>query len=144
MIVTEAGARRVTRTEKDGSLTVLAAEFEGKRFNSPNDLAIDSNGRIYFTDPRYGDFSSGNVRDRPLTEIVADAARTGWVAEFLRGLERCRGQCGYFGFCGGAHAANRYFETGRFDTTVTDHCRNSKMRLLEGVLDHVDAHERQH
>jgi gluconolactonase len=63
VIVTEAGARRVTRTEKDGSLTVLAAEFEGKRFNSPNDLAIDSNGRIYFTDPRYGSRDGMEIRD---------------------------------------------------------------------------------
>ena len=49
--------------------------------------------------------------------------------------------CPYFGFCGGAHAANRYFEHGRFDVTETDHCRNSKIRLLEGVLDHARDHE---
>jgi gluconolactonase len=54
LLVTEAGARRVTRTERDGTITVLAERYEGKRFNSPNDLAIDSKGRIYFTDPRYG------------------------------------------------------------------------------------------
>ncbi len=46
--------RRVTRTEKDGTITVLADNYQGKRFNSPNDLTIDSRGRIYFTDPRYG------------------------------------------------------------------------------------------
>src|SRR3954453_9444725 len=54
LLVTEAGARRVTRTELDGTITVLAETYEGKRFNSPNDLAVDSRGRIYFTDPRYG------------------------------------------------------------------------------------------
>jgi gluconolactonase len=54
LIVCEAQARRITRTEKDGSITVLADNFEGKRFNSPNDLTIDSKGRIYFSDPRYG------------------------------------------------------------------------------------------
>lgn len=54
LLVTEAGARRVTRTERDGSVTVLAERYQGKRFNSPNDLALDSRGRIYFTDPRYG------------------------------------------------------------------------------------------
>lgn len=47
------GNRRVTRTEKDGSITILADRWEGKRFNSPNDLTIDAKGRIYFTDPRY-------------------------------------------------------------------------------------------
>jgi gluconolactonase len=54
LLVTEAGARRVTRTERDGTITVLADRYEGKRFNSPNDLALDSKGRVYFTDPRYG------------------------------------------------------------------------------------------
>ena len=54
LLVCEALARRVTRTEKNGSITVLADRYEGKRFNSPNDLAIDSKGRVYFTDPRYG------------------------------------------------------------------------------------------
>lgn len=54
LIACETKNRRVTRTEKDGNITVLADRFEGKRFNTPNDLCIDSKGRIYFTDPRYG------------------------------------------------------------------------------------------
>ena len=59
--------------------------------------------------------------------------------EYLTGVEACRQTCPYFGFCGGGHAANRYFEHGRFDTTVTEHCRNSKILLMEGVLDHAVA-----
>jgi len=47
------GNRRITRTEKGGTITVLADKWNGKRFNSPNDLTIDTKGRIYFTDPRY-------------------------------------------------------------------------------------------
>jgi uncharacterized protein len=94
-----------------------------------------------FTDPAYGDFASGNVLDRPLDEIVAAAvaAPTGWIAEYLAGTENCRASCPYFGFCGGGQASNRLFELGRFDGTVTDHCRNTKIRLLEGVLDHARA-----
>jgi sugar lactone lactonase YvrE len=46
--------RSVTRYERDGKITVLAERYNGKRLNSPNDLAIDRQGRIYFTDPRYG------------------------------------------------------------------------------------------
>jgi uncharacterized protein len=94
-----------------------------------------------FSDARYGDFSSGNVLRTPLAEILAAAAQTPWITEFLDGVEACRSSCPYFGFCGGAHAANRYFEHGRFDGTETDHCRNSKIRLLEGVLDHARDHE---
>ncbi|WP_146848249.1 SMP-30/gluconolactonase/LRE family protein [Brevifollis gellanilyticus] len=54
LVACESGLRRVTRTEKDGGVTVLADRFNGKRFNSPNDLCMDSKGRIHFTDPRYG------------------------------------------------------------------------------------------
>jgi gluconolactonase len=54
LVACESGLRRVTRTEEDGSITILADRFEGKRFNTPNDLCMDSKGRIYFTDPRYG------------------------------------------------------------------------------------------
>ena len=50
----EGGNRRVTRTEKDGTITVLASRYGGKKLSSPNDLAVDSKGRIYFSDPRYG------------------------------------------------------------------------------------------
>jgi gluconolactonase len=49
--------RRVTRTELDGTITVLADNYRGKKFNSPNDLTIDAKGRLYFSDPRYGDRS---------------------------------------------------------------------------------------
>lgn len=94
-----------------------------------------------FTSPHYGDFTSGSVLQQPLADIVAAAATapSGWIAEYLAGVEACRASCAYFGFCGGAHAANRYFEHGRFDGTQTQHCRNSKILLLEGVLDHARA-----
>ena len=46
--------RGITRTEADGTIAYLTDNYEGKRYNAPNDLDIDSNGRIYFTDPRYG------------------------------------------------------------------------------------------
>lgn len=58
LVICEAANRRVTRIEnspgKVGTLTVLAERYDGKRFNSPNDLTVDSQGRIYFSDPRYG------------------------------------------------------------------------------------------
>jgi len=54
LVTCEHQARRVTRTEYDGSITVLADRFEGKRFNSPNDAVVKSDGSIWFTDPAYG------------------------------------------------------------------------------------------
>ena len=53
-LVTCEHASRVTRTEEDGSVTVLATHHDGKELNSPNDLAVKSDGAIYFSDPTYG------------------------------------------------------------------------------------------
>jgi gluconolactonase len=54
LISCEHGTRRVTRTEPDGTITVIADSFQGKRLNSPNDVIVASDGAIWFTDPHYG------------------------------------------------------------------------------------------
>lgn len=54
LVSCEHGNRRITRTEHDGTITVIADQFEGKRFNSPNDIVVRSDGSIWFTDPPYG------------------------------------------------------------------------------------------
>lgn len=54
LVSCEHGTRRITRTEHDGSITVLADRYQGKRFNSPNDVVVKSDGSIWFTDPTYG------------------------------------------------------------------------------------------
>ena len=54
LVTCEHGGRRVTRTEADGSITVITDRFEGKRYNSPNDVVVKSDGSIWFTDPTYG------------------------------------------------------------------------------------------
>jgi gluconolactonase len=54
LVTCEHGMRRVTRTEADGSITVIADSFQGKRLNSPNDVVVKSDGSIWFTDPDYG------------------------------------------------------------------------------------------
>jgi gluconolactonase len=64
LILCQHGERRVARLEKDGSFTSLADTFEGKRFNSPNDLVIDAKGAIFFTDPPYG-LKKGTAPDAP-------------------------------------------------------------------------------
>lgn len=50
----DGGARAVRRYEPDGTVTTLASHYNGKLLNAPNDLCFDKEGRIYFTDPRYG------------------------------------------------------------------------------------------
>ena len=54
LVSCEQGNRRITRTEHDGAVTVLAEQHDGKRFNSPNDVVVRSDGSVWFTDPAYG------------------------------------------------------------------------------------------
>jgi gluconolactonase len=63
LIVCDHGNRRVYRLEDDGTKTTICDRFNGKKFNSPNDLIIHSNGDIYFTDPPYG------LKDKAAREI---------------------------------------------------------------------------
>ncbi|MDB5391685.1 MAG: gluconolactonase [Planctomycetaceae bacterium] len=63
LVICESAQRRVTRLEKDGTLKVLADRYEGKHFNQPNDLTMDSRNRIYFSDPCYGDRSQMELAD---------------------------------------------------------------------------------
>jgi sugar lactone lactonase YvrE len=59
----ETRARRLTRTDKNGRLTVLAERWDGKRLNAPNDLAISRNDHVYFTDPAFGQQSDHRELD---------------------------------------------------------------------------------
>ncbi|MBV8840149.1 MAG: SMP-30/gluconolactonase/LRE family protein [Alphaproteobacteria bacterium] len=65
LITCEHGARRVTRTEYDGTVTVLMDKFEGKPLNSPNDIVVKSDGSIWFTDPFTP--TAGTDEDRVVT-----------------------------------------------------------------------------
>jgi len=76
----EGGGRRMVRYEKDGSTTVICDNFEGKRLNSPNDLAIDSQGRVWFTDPRYGDFRDDMELDHESIYRLDPQADGSWTA----------------------------------------------------------------
>ena len=54
LVSCEHSGRRVTRTEPDGQITVLADSYQGKKLNSPNDVVVKSDARIWFSDPPYG------------------------------------------------------------------------------------------
>lgn len=64
LVTCEHSGRRVTRTEHDGTVTVLADRYDGKRLNSPNDVVVAADGAIWFTDPTYGidkDYEGGRA-----------------------------------------------------------------------------------
>ncbi len=64
LLACEPKLRRVTRMELDGTIKVLTDNYEGKRYNQPNDITYDSRGRIYFTDPRYGGREGMEILDK--------------------------------------------------------------------------------
>ncbi|HKB02928.1 MAG TPA: SMP-30/gluconolactonase/LRE family protein [Gemmataceae bacterium] len=63
LLACDSERRRVIRLAPDGSMTVLADKYMGQRFNTPNDLALDAKGRLYFSDPRYGDRTGMEIKD---------------------------------------------------------------------------------
>ena len=74
LVTCEHLSRRVTRTEFDGSITVLADNWQGKPLNSPNDVVVKSDGTIWFTDPSYG-ILSDYEGDRAESEIPCQVYR---------------------------------------------------------------------
>jgi gluconolactonase len=63
LLACEPNLRRITRMDADGKITVLTEKFGGNRYNSPNDITVDSRGRIYFSDPCYGPRDHLEIRD---------------------------------------------------------------------------------
>ncbi|MFC5497329.1 SMP-30/gluconolactonase/LRE family protein [Caenimonas terrae] len=85
LVSCEHRGRCVSRTEHDGTRTVLAERFEGKRFNSPNDVVVKSDGSIWFSDPSYG-IDSDYEGDAAPSELGACCVYR--IAPDLRGVTR--------------------------------------------------------
>ncbi len=76
------GGRRITRTDlSNGQYEVLSERYEGLRYNSPNDICVDGQGRVYFTDPRYGDRSDMEMEIEGVYRIDLDGAVTRILAQ---------------------------------------------------------------
>lgn len=96
LISCEHGARRVTRTEYDGTVTVLADRFEGKRLNAPNDVVAHSNGSLWFTDPGYGimsDYEGHKAEFELPPNIYRLDPKSGELAVVASDLARPNGLC---------------------------------------------------
>ncbi|MFE7529890.1 cyclophane-forming radical SAM peptide maturase AmcB [Kitasatospora sp. NPDC057542] len=83
----------------------------------------------------YNDFVAGNITERPLSAILADAHHLPYVQEYLNGVDQCERSCDVYEFCRGSQAGNRYFEHGRFDTAETNYCRVSEQALVEALAE---------
>jgi gluconolactonase len=63
LLACDSAGRRMIRIDRDGAVKVLTDRYQGKRYNTPNDLTLDSQNRIYFSDPRYGNRDTMEIRD---------------------------------------------------------------------------------
>jgi len=96
LVTCEHGGRRVTRTEYDGAITVLADRFEGKRLNSPNDIVVKSDDSIWFTDPPFGILGhyEGHAAEPELpTHVYRVDGQTGGATVVCSDVERPNGLC---------------------------------------------------
>jgi gluconolactonase len=87
----DGGARAVRRYEPDGSITTLASHFDDKKLNAPNDLCFDSAGRIYFTDPRYGDKSDLEQECMAVYRIAPEGHPDGSLTRIIDDLQTPNG-----------------------------------------------------
>ena len=96
LVTGEHGARRVTRTEYDGTISVIADRYEGKRLNSPNDVVVKSDGSIWFTDPPFGllGYYEGYLAEQelPMNVYRVDGA-SGEMTVVEGGVSRPNGLC---------------------------------------------------
>jgi gluconolactonase len=96
LITCEHDARRVTRTEHDGTVTVLMDSFEGKRLNAPNDVVVHEDDRVWFTDPGYGILLNyeGHLAEFELpTNVYRLNPDTGEATVVVDELEKPNGLC---------------------------------------------------
>jgi len=96
LITCEHDARRVTRTEYDGTITVLIDRFDGKPLNSPNDVVVKSDDSIWFSDPPFGIIANyeGHVATPELpTNVYRLDPRTGRASVMVDDIDRPNGLC---------------------------------------------------
>lgn len=93
LVTCEHLTRRVTRTELDGTITVVADKFDGKPFNSPNDIVSRSDGSIWFTDPAFGPNPSERMARPELPHTVYRVAPDGRVSAMTTEIVGPNGLC---------------------------------------------------
>lgn len=152
LVSCEHGTRRVTRTEYDGTITVLADRFEGKSLNSPNDVVVHSKGSVWFTDPTYGimtDYEGCKAKpEQPTRNVYRLDPETGEltavVTDFLQpnGLVFSPDETKlYVADSGSSHTAGAPRQIRVFDVVNCKTLTNSRefCRLDDGVPDGLRA-----
>jgi gluconolactonase len=139
LITYEHGARCVTRTEPDGTITVLADRYQGRRLNSPNDVVVKSDDTIWFTDPDYGILSdfTGNRGESELDgrcNVYRLDPRTGELRIVVDDMVKPNGlsfspdeSILYVADTGVSHVRNGPHHIRAYDVTAEARCANGRL-----------------
>lgn len=153
LVTCEHTGRRVTRTEPDGSITVLMDSFEGKRLSSPNDVVVHSDGSVWFTDPGYGIMLNyeGEVAEAELpTRVYRLDPQTGEAAIVADDFLRPNGLCFspdedllYIVDTGRSHDPNGPSHIRVFDVTSDNRLENGRVfvDMNPGMADGIRCDE---
>lgn len=91
LLSAEHGGRRVSRTEKDGTVVTLVDSFEGRKLSSPNDVVVKADGTIWFTDPDYG--LAGRPKETPGNYVYRFDPTTKAITAFAKDFDKPNGLC---------------------------------------------------
>lgn len=91
LVTAEHGARRVSRTAKDGTVETVVDSFEGKKLNSPNDVVVASDGAVWFTDPDYG--LAGNPKEMPGNWVFRYDPKSKTLTPVVKDFDKPNGLC---------------------------------------------------
>ena len=91
LVSAEHGARRVSRTLEGGEAKTVVDNFEGKKFNSPNDVVVKSDGTIWFTDPDYG--LAGREKELPGNWVFRHDPKSGKTTVLVKDFDKPNGLC---------------------------------------------------
>ena len=112
-------------------LSILGVDVKGDCYTfSPELMGVSA--------PAHGDFIIGNILKDEIEDMTKSETFRRLYGEIERGIARCRAECEYFGVCGGGAPANKYFETGRLDSSETMFCRLTRKAVIDVCLDYVD------
>ncbi|RZK01192.1 MAG: radical SAM protein [Flavobacterium sp.] len=108
--------------------------------------SISYNGDVVLLSPEFMDikphsnyktFIVGNILNSSLSESINNGLESHYIRDYIEGMNSCKDNCQYFGFCRGGDASNKFFEAGSLNITETNHCKNTKMELVEAVLQKI-------
>jgi uncharacterized protein len=125
-----AGSQGPVRTQETSPFAIVSIDWRGN-------VSTFSPELLGLADPRYGDFTLGNVQADSMESVLASPTFSALRRDIADGVDACRRTCACFRFCGGGAPVNKLSENGSFASTETLFCRMTRQAMLDVVLDRL-------